>query len=244
MGRKYLILGASSDLGMNFIENNNWKKDDEIILHYHSSKDKLEEIISKINGHFLFLKADFCDKNSVEIFIKKIKEYDFVPSHILHAPSLVVENKRFTEYQWNDFEKQINVQCRSLFMVLKSILPAMAKQKYGKIVVILTAYVLNIPPKFISAYCTSKYALMGLSKSIAVEYAGKNIQINMISPSMMETKFLDNMYEQIITQSAMNNPMKRNAKVQDITPMIKYLFSDECSFMTGTNIPITGGSIF
>jgi len=61
---------------------------------------------------------------------------------------------------------------------------------------------------------------------------------------MMETKFLENIYGQIIEQSAQNNPMKRNTKVVDVVPMIQYLFSEQASFITGVNIPITGGEVF
>ena len=66
----------------------------------------------------------------------------------------------------------------------------------------------------------------------------------MVSPSMMETKFLQNMHSHVIQQSAANNPTKRNVTTEDVAGMIEYLFSDENTFITGANIPLTGGEEF
>lgn len=242
MGRKYLILGASSDLGMNFIKNNDWRSDDEVVLQYHSNKKFLDK---KLNCKYTYLQADFSSEESTLYFINLIKRLDFVPTHILYIPAIPLEYKRFNEYNWNDdVENQMNVQCRAFFLIIQSLIKKMTKQGFGKIVVILSSVTIGVPPKFLSVYVMVKYAMLGLIRSLAIDYASKNIQFNMVSPSMMETKFLKNVYEQVIMQSAIENPMRRNVKVEEVTSVIKYLFSDECSFMTGTNIPITGGSIF
>ena len=66
----------------------------------------------------------------------------------------------------------------------------------------------------------------------------------MISPSMMETKFLQNAYEDVVKQSATSNPVKRNARPDDVAGLIEYLFSDNNTFITGANIPVTGGEAF
>jgi 3-oxoacyl-[acyl-carrier protein] reductase len=79
---------------------------------------------------------------------------------------------------------------------------------------------------------------------LASEYSDKNIQINAVSPSMIETKFLDNINEKLVELSAYNHPLKRNAQVNEVTPIIKMLTSKESDYMSGVNIPITGGSVF
>jgi NAD(P)-dependent dehydrogenase (short-subunit alcohol dehydrogenase family) len=76
------------------------------------------------------------------------------------------------------------------------------------------------------------------------EHKDKNIQINAISPSMVETKFLENINEKLVELSAYSHPLKRNAKVEDITPIIQLLISKESDYMNGINIAITGGSVF
>ena len=85
---------------------------------------------------------------------------------------------------------------------------------------------------------------MGMGKALAAEYAPKGIQINMISPSMMETKFVANIYNGVLENAAASNPLKRNTKPEDVAGIIEYLFSDANTFITGVNFPITGGEIF
>ena len=123
-------------------------------------------------------------------------------------------------------------------------LPKMAKLRKGKVIIILSSYVLGVPPKALTHYTTIKYALLGLVKSLASEYSDKNIQINAVSPSMIDTKFLDNINEKFVELNAYNHPLKRNATVDDIAPIIKMLISKESDYINGVNIPITGGSAF
>ena len=76
---------------------------------------------------------------------------------------------------------------------------------------------------------------------MAVEYAGKGITINGISPEMIETKFLSETPELIVKSNARENPLGRNLVVGDVVPAIKFLLSDQAGCITGQNIAITGG---
>jgi 3-oxoacyl-[acyl-carrier protein] reductase len=81
-------------------------------------------------------------------------------------------------------------------------------------------------------------------KSLASEYSERNIQINAVSPSMVETSFLENIPGKLIELASEAHPLKRNAVPHDIAPLIKYLLSDESNYITGINIPICGGVVF
>lgn len=117
----------------------------------------------------------------------------------------------------------------------------MVKQKYGKIVLMLSAYLLGVPPKFQGPYITVKYALLGLMRNLAAEYASKRIMVNAVSPDMMETKFLSDLPDLVKEQSAKNNPLGRNIYVNEVVPSIEYLLSDASDVITGQNIGVTGG---
>ena len=241
---KYLLLGASSELCLTFMEQHEWQENDEIIAQYCRSRDKLEQLQKAIPAKMELWQADFSDETSTAAFAEKLKQNKIVPTHILHVPAVPIENMRFTEIDWGDTEKQLNVQCRSLWMVLQAVIKEMAKAKQGKVLLGLSSCSLGVPPKFLAGYVTAKYALMGMGKALASEYAPKGIQINMISPSMMETKFLANVYGGVVEQTAAANPLKRNARPEDIAGLIEYLFSDSNTFVTGVNLPVTGGEIF
>ncbi len=237
-----LIIGASSDIGLNLIEN--IKYDALIIAHYNSSDEKLLELSKHINNELVTVKADLLKEDEINDLLHTIEFNYGIPNKIVHLAANKVENIRFKDVTWSDFEKDINISLKSAVLILNRFLPKMAKQKKGKVLIMLSSYVLGVPPKALSHYTSIKYAMLGLVKSLASEYADKNIQINAISPSMIDTKFLDNINEKFVELSAYNHPLKRNAKVDDITPIIKMLISEESDYMTGVNIPITGGSIF
>ncbi|MBQ5324706.1 MAG: SDR family oxidoreductase, partial [Oscillospiraceae bacterium] len=93
------------------------------------------------------------------------------------------------------------------------------------------------------AYLMAKNAVVALMKSLATDYAANNVTVNSISPSMIETKFLAETSHLIVEQAAAAHPMKRNATVKDVVPAMAFLLSDEAGYITGVNLPITGGSI-
>lgn len=237
-----LIIGASSDIGLNLIKN--ISEEALIIAHYNSSDEKLLELSKNIKNELVLLKADLLIENEINDLLHTIEFNYGIPNKIVHLAANKVENIRFKDIYWNDFEKDINISLKSAVLILNRFLPKMAKLKKGKVLIMLSSYVLGVPPKALSHYTSIKYAMLGLVKSLASEYGDKNIQINAISPSMIDTKFLDNINEKFVELSAYNHPLKRNAKVDDITPIIKMLISEESDYMSGVNIPITGGSSF
>lgn len=244
MGKRYLLLGASSDLCCAFLRRHIWEEEDEIVAQYFSNVEGLKKIMQEIPAQLTLIQADFRNADSTEKFASRLKADGFVPTHILHVPAVPIENQRFTEITWNDAEAQMTVQCRALIVVLQTVIKQMAKSKQGKIVIGLSSCTINMPPKYLSSYVMAKFALMGLGKAIAAEYAAKHIQVNMVSPSMMETKFLQKMHEQVIQQSAASNPTKCNVTPDDVIGVIEYLFSDENTCVTGVNIPVTSGDGF
>jgi len=237
-----LIIGASSDIGVNLIESIN----DEalIIAHFNKSNEKLLELSKNINNELVTLKADLSKEDEINQLLDAIESDYGIPNIIVHLAANKVENIRFKDISWSDFEKDINVSLKSVVLVLNRFLPKMAKLKKGKVLIMLSSYVLGVPPKALSHYTSIKYAMLGLAKSLASEYADKNIQINSVSPSMIDTKFLDNINKKFVELNAYNHPLKRNARVSEITPIIKMLISKESDYINGVNIPITGGSSF
>lgn len=242
MKNSILIIGASSDIGLDLIQNIN--EDALIIAHYNSSNESLLKLSKNLKNEVVTVKADLSTIDEVENLLNTIESDYGIPNKIIHLAAPKVENIRFKDLKWENFEKEINITLRSSVMILNRFLPYMAKEKKGKVVLMLSSYTIGVPPKALAHYTTVKYSMLGLLKSLASEYADKNIQINAISPSMTETKFLDNINERLIEFSANNHPLKRNAIVSDITPVIKMLISSDSDYINGVNIPISGGIVF
>ncbi|MFC2074209.1 SDR family NAD(P)-dependent oxidoreductase [Campylobacterota bacterium] len=242
MNNIILIIGASSDIGLNLIKH----IDEEAIIlaHYNSNEIGLKQLSSEIKNKLIPLQANLSDQDQIEKMLDTIENEHGIPNKIVHLAAPKFENIRFKSLDWSDFQNDIDISLKSLILILTRFIPKLAKQKKGKVVCMLSSVTMNVPPKALVEYTTIKYALLGLVKSLASEYADKNIQVNAISPSMVETKFLDNINEKFVELSAYNHPLKRNATVNDITPAIKMLLSKESDYINGVNIPITGGSIF
>ena len=137
--------------------------------------------------------------------------------------------------------EKMDISFKSLILILQSFMPKMAKLKYGKVVLLLSFVIDGMPPKYCSNYVMTKYALLGLMKSLAVEYADKGITVNGISPAWVMTKYIDNQPDFLVEQNAQLSPIGRNLLVSDIVPSINWLLSDGADCVNGQNISITCG---
>ena len=242
MSKIIFITGASSDIGIHLI-----KSIDEqclIIAHYNSSKELLVTVSKEITNELVTVQADLSKENDIVLMLDFIEQNYGIPDKIVHLAASKFENIRFKSIERAKFQAEIEVSLMSIVIILNRFLPKLAIKKSGKVVMMLSSVTLNVPPKALVQYTTVKYALLGLTKSLASEYADKGITINAVSPSMIETKFLSNINEKFVEIAAGIHPLKRNAKVVDVIPTIKLLLSEQSDYINGINIPITGGSIF
>lgn len=239
--RVLLITGASSEFGCELIREiaGNYEV---ILAHYFHESKTLERLKEDIGDKLVLLQSDFTDLKSVESMVEDIEKKGDIPDHIVHLPAQKVNAKKFHKTELEQYMLGFTTSVTSIALILKRFIPRMSKQKYGKIVFMLTSYTLNTPPKYQAPYITAKYALLGLMRDISNEYADRGIMVNGISPDMMETKFLSDMPDLIVQQNAANNPMRRNLTVKDVVPTVCYLLSKSADTVTGQNIGITGGN--
>ena len=241
MERNLLVLGASSDLALAVLGHVAGEFG-TVFAHYHRSADRLEALQQTAPNIRLF-QADFTSEAETARLMEQVAETCVPITHILHCPSARIEYKHFKKLSWDDYDEMLVTQVRSFYSAAHTFVPAMAKRKYGKVVTVLSSATVGTPPVYLNAYNTAKYALMGCMKSLAAEYADKNVQINAVSPGMMETKFLDSLSHLAVEQEAAGHPLGRNASVGDVAPMIEFLLSDRSGYITGQNILISGGGM-
>ncbi|MCI9570982.1 MAG: SDR family oxidoreductase [Lachnospiraceae bacterium] len=247
MGHKniYLILGASSDIGYALLEKLNEKEEESVFLcHYHCNSEKIETVLPHNNNIIEKFQADFSKLEEVRNFADKIKQKYGSPTHIVHLPAGKLQYTRFKKFEWEQFQRDLEIQIHAFIVILQMFLPLMAeKEKKSKIVIMLTSYTIANPPKHMVSYIMSKYALLGLMKALAADYAGKQICINGISPSMIETKFLDGIDRRLIEQNALRSIGQRNAIPSDIVPAILFLLSEDSDYINGVNLNISNGNV-
>ncbi len=231
-----LILGASSDIGTELIKG----LDGDIIAHYRTNKQKLDNIQGK---NITCIYGDFSTEDGILEFIQNVKALGQDITKIVHLPAPLAKATKFKKFNSKSFLLDINVSVLSFSLVCKEFAPIMAKNGFGKIAVMLTSYCIGTPPKFLSSYVSSKYALMGITKSLAVEYADKGLTFNAVAPSMVETSFLETLPDFEIQSTAQKSPLKRNGSPKDVANVLKFLLCDDNEYLNGAIVPITSGMV-
>ncbi|MBQ8611744.1 MAG: SDR family oxidoreductase [Oscillospiraceae bacterium] len=239
MARTILIVGGTGDLGLALAQAM-YAAGDTLILQGIGDLSTAQAFAARCPGTHV-LACDLTDEAAVAAFIEQVKAIG-MPDHLVHLPALPVVNAKFKNFDEERFERDFAVQVRSALRICKAFVPVMAKAKYGRVLFVLTSYIMGVPPKNVTAYVTSKGALEAMARSLAIEYAANGVTVNCVAPSMIETGFLADTSSLIVEAAAKANPMGRNATVADVVPAMCFLLSEEARYITGATLPITGGS--
>ena len=248
-----LITGASSDIGIQLIseiiESHQFKENlIRIIALVNNGSSKLENLLGLTNekkDQIVIIKADFHSEEELCSVLESIESSYGAPNKIIHLAAKKLELVRAKDFEWSSFSSDLEIQLKSISLILKKFLPKISRlKKKSKIIFVLSSCVLGQPPKYMIQYTTVKYALHGYMRSLVEEYAGKNISFNAISPSMIETQFLINIPEKYIELAASSRVDGKNATVRDVTPVLRFLLSEDSDYLNGVNIPLSAGQIF
>ena len=182
--------------------------------------------------------VDFNNETEMSDFIDNIAKIDF-DVLINNAGTNKIGN--IEKYKLSDYERIINLNLVSCFRITKAVIPNMKKKNYGRIINI-TSISSEISMPLRSAYCSSKFGLLGLTKASAVELAENNILINSIGPGVTSTELTVSVLgENKMKEIASNVPMKRLGTVEDISNVVMFISSSKNTYMVGQNLIIDGG---
>ena len=203
---------------------------------------KLEELKSK-NKNIISIKQDISVHNQLEDFINKCNdELGDKIDVLINNAGITKDNLtiRMNEDEWN---KVININLTSTFLLSKYAIKKMLKKKFGKIINItsVVGHTGNIGQ---ANYSASKGGVLSMSKSLSLEYAKKNIMINCIAPGFIETSMTEKINEDYKTQLKSKIPLDRFGTPQDIANCTAFLCSDLSNYITGETIHVNGGMYF
>ena len=237
-GKVAVVTGGSGGIGLDVSKKLAKLKIKVLIL------DINKPNISK-NKFIYFEKVDLSNENEINQvinkFIKKEKRIDY----IVNAAGVLWFDKDIgLEKIKNDiWDKVFRINLKSMLIVIKKILPNMKKNKFGSIVNISSIDALSGDDKPQEAYGTSKAAMIRLSKSVAIQYANKNIRSNSILPGPIETPMQERWKKNPISKKNLTKiiPLQRVGKPKNISDTVLFLLSEQSSFITGTEIIVDGG---
>lgn len=216
----------------------------KIVINYLANSDAADAVVKSIisdGGEAIAIKADVSDEESVKDMFSTIDQkygkLDILVNNAVSGYNL----QNFDSLSWDDFNLEMNVVVKGAFICSQFSIPLMEKSGGGKIVNISTQIASYPIPKAVK-YVTIKSALEGLTRSMALDLAKKNIHVNSISPSMMQTDLTNHVSKMEFMLAKKSTPLGRNAEPLDVAKCVLFLCSSLSSFTTGQNIKLTGGN--
>ena len=183
--------------------------------------------------------ADVADYASAQALVKEVLA-DFGNVDILINNAGITDDaavKRMTEEQ---FDHVIGTNLKSVFCMTKAVQPAMWKQGHGSIVNI--GSVVGIAGNYNQAnYAASKAGIIGLTKSVARELAGRNVTVNAVAPGYIGTDMTNVLSDKVKEAMKAQIPAKRIGTPEDVANVVAFLCSDEAAYVTGEVIRVDGG---
>jgi len=197
----------------------------------------------KAFGEVLTVQADVSKESDVENYVKQAVEKFGKIDIFFNNAGIEGKVAPLVDQKVEDFDKVLSVNVRGVFLGLKYVLPVLTKQGYGS--VINTSSVAGLEGSAgVAPYVTSKHAVVGLTKTAALEVASANVRVNSIHPSPVNTRMMRSLEEGLqADEETMSKaiPLGRYGEADDIAKLVLFLASDDSSFITGVQYRIDGG---
>lgn len=198
----------------------------------------LEKAILAHSEKALSFKADVSKKEDVTRAVSSICDR-FGGVDILVNNAGIIRDNFLPKISESDWDEVINVNLKGAFLCCQAVVPLMQAKNSGKIVSIASrSWLGNIGQ---SNYCASKGGIVSLTRALALELAKDNINVNAVSPGLIDTPMTRKLPDKIKEKLIRMQPMDRMGSVDDIAAAVEFLVSDDSSFITGQVLHVDGG---
>ena len=237
--KKVFITGASGGIGSS-IANKYEKLGYQLILSS-SSSEKLNILKEKYGKNHFYYILNFSKTVLLEESLKKIsnehKDLDIIINN-----AGITDDSLILRMKFNQWEEVIKANLSSNFLIIKNLLSNMIKNKSGKIIGISSVVASSGNPGQ-SNYVASKSGMIGFYKSLALEVASRNINVNVVSPGFIISPMTDKLDEKQKNIILDKIPMKRFGNPEEIADIVYFLSSNQSSYITGQNFNVNGGML-
>ena len=243
MDKVAMITGATRGIGKQIaltLANEGYN----IVLNYRTENDELKQLKNEIESKkvkCLTVQGDVTNfedcKQMIESGIKEFRKID-----VLVNNAGITKDMLLARMKEEDFKQVIDVNLVGTFNMTKNVISYMMKARNGKIINISS--VVGIAGNAGQTnYSASKAGIIGFTKSLAKEVASRNILVNAVAPGFIETNMTDVLKQEVKDEIAKNIPLKRMGTPQDVANVVKFLASEDSSYITGQVISVDGGMI-
>jgi len=236
---KVFLTGATGSIGKSITQV--FIKSGATLVCTSSSKDKLANLKNEIGEQHHFYELDLNNDDNFDHNIDNILSDHKDINIIINNAGFNSDNLsiRMKDDEWN---KVININLNSNFKIIKKLIPSMIKNKYGRIIGI-SSVVAFTGNKGQANYSASKSGMIGLYKSLALEYASRGITVNIIAPGFIKSAMTDKLNSEQVETITEKIPLNRLGQVEDVAYGALFLASKESAFITGQTLHINGGML-
>ncbi len=240
-GKVALVTGASRGIGK-AIACKLAKEGAKVIINYHGSKEKAEEVKSQIEaegGQAEVYQCDVSDYAACEAFMQTvIKEQGRLDILVNNAG--ITRDGLLMKMSEEDFDRVLNTNLKGTFHTIRFASRQMLKQKSGRI--INMSSVVGVSGNAGQAnYAASKAGVIGLTKATARELASRGITVNAIAPGFIETDMTEVLSDKVKEASEAQIPLGHFGKPEDVANSVAFLASEEAAYITGQVLHVDGG---
>ncbi len=237
--KKIFITGAyggiGSEISKKFINH------DYSLVLTSTSDEKIQKMKDAYGSAHHYYKIDLSDpenlQNNLDIISKVHKDISVIVNNAGATHDSLVFRMNYE--QWSNV---IQTNLNSNYQIIKSLLPNMLSNRYGKIIGI-SSIVASTGNPGQANYVASKSGMVGLYKSIALEVAKRNINVNVISPGFISTSMTDKLNSDQKNTYLSKIPMSKFGEAKDIANLVYFLSTEDSSYITGQNIHVNGGML-
>ena len=234
--KKILITGATGGIGNELVKK--FLTLGGKVVATGRKNEKLDKI-KKTYPNVKIQRFDISEHSRIEEFIGKVVLDLGGLDVLINNAGMNMDNLsiRMKDEEW---KKVININLTSTFLITKHSIKKMLKNKFGRIVNI-TSVVGHTGNFGQTNYAASKAGIIGMSKSLAIEYAKKNITVNCVSPGFIVSDMTMNIAEKVKLYLTSRIPMGKLGTGEDVSNCVAFLSSDQASYVTGETIHVNGG---
>ena len=243
MNKIALITGGTRGIGKQ-IALTLAKEGYDIAINYRTQNNELEETKKEIEQNKVqcfAVQGDVSNYEECENFVKEVVEH-YGTIDVLVNNAGITKDMLLMRMKKEDFEDVIDVNLIGTFNVTKQVIPIMMKARSGRIINISSVVGISGNAGQTN-YSASKAGIIGFTKSLAKEVASRNILVNAIAPGFIQTDMTAILKEEIKEEIAKNIPLKRMGEAKDVANIVKFLASDDSSYITGQVINVDGGML-
>ncbi|MDD3113743.1 MAG: 3-oxoacyl-[acyl-carrier-protein] reductase [Candidatus Izemoplasmatales bacterium] len=215
-----------------------------VVIHYNQAERKALALLDKLHSSGYMAstyQADITINDDIKGMIEQvIKQYGRIDILINNAG--ITRDQLILRMTEEEFDQVLAVCLKGTWNMIRTVIPHMSKARYGRIVNI--ASISGVTGNIGQAnYAAAKAGILGLTKSVAREFAKRNITCNVVAPGLIETQMTAEMPQDIIEKLRGQIPLGRLGKPNEVASLVAFLASDESAYITGQTIHVDGGMV-